>query len=50
MRLCCKGGDMVSTPVTNPAVHAESVMYLVNTTSRKIVANDENYAQGALAA
>lgn len=41
---------MVSTPVTTLAVHAESVMYLVNLTSRKIVANDENYAQGALAA
>jgi len=26
------------------------VMYLVNPTSRIIVANDENYAQGALAA
>jgi len=26
---------MVSTPVTTLAVHAESVMYLVNPTSRK---------------
>jgi len=28
------GGDMVSTPVTTPAVHAEIVMYLVNPTSQ----------------
>lgn len=44
------GGDMASTPVTIPEVHAESVTYLVNQTLRQIVANDDNYAQGALAA
>jgi hypothetical protein len=41
------GDDMVSTPVTNPEVHAERETALVLQMSQTIVANDESYALAA---
>ena len=42
------GGDLASTAVTTPKVHAERVVTLVNQLLQLfIVANDENYALAA---
>lgn len=41
------GGDLDSTPVTKPWVHAEMATNLVNPKSQIIVANDDNYALAA---
>lgn len=43
------GGDMVSTQVVQPEVHAEDVAFpsLKKATNLNIVANDENYALAA---
>ena len=42
------GGDVVSTAVMTPKVHAERVVTLVNQSLQLfIVANDENYALAA---
>ncbi len=38
---------MASTPVVNPAVHAEMAANLVNKSCNVIVANDDNYALAA---
>ena len=41
------GGDMASTQVAKPQVHAEDVTHLVKHVAAKIVANDDNYALAA---
>ena len=41
------GGDLASTGVTKPEVHAEYSVFLVKQTELKIVANDNNYALAA---
>jgi len=41
------GGDMVSTWVAKPEVHAEDVTTLVKNVAKQIVANDDNYALAA---
>ena len=43
------GGDMVSTQVAKPEVHAEEVVFprKTKTANLNIVANDENYALAA---
>ena len=41
------GGDMASTWVTKPEVHAEGVTDLFNPCCKLIVANDDNYALAA---
>ena len=41
------GGDLDSTPVSNPKVHAEMATGLVNPLLQFIVANDDNYALAA---
>ena len=41
------GGDMASTWVAKPEVHAEDTDILVNKSVTLIVANDDNYALAA---
>lgn len=41
------GGDLASTQVAKPEVHAEVQSNLVKQTDLKIVANDDNYALAA---
>ena len=41
------GGDLDSTWVTKPEVHAEDAAFLVNPAANVIVANDDNYALAA---
>lgn len=42
-----RGGDMASTWVAKPEVHAEDVTILVKNVANVIVANDETYALAA---
>lgn len=41
------GGDMASTQVAKPQVHAEDVTHLVKHVAKKLVANDDNYSLAA---
>jgi len=41
------GGDLASTRIVNPEVHAEDAGFLVNPSATKLVANDDNYALAA---
>jgi len=41
------GGDLDSTWVAKPEVHAEDADILVNKSAKIIVANDDNYALAA---
>lgn len=41
------GGDLASTGITKPKVHAEYFSSLVKKTGIKLVANDNNYALAA---